>query len=210
MEELRGIKCDSLDSLPKVVEKTLHVYDTQPPFYYLTCSYPLPDKLKKIKGVNVLLSQYKPNLPLGIDISKGVTNQNLESLTFEDNSLDIVISSDVMEHVRLDESAHREIYRVLKPGGIYLFTVPHNRNSDATLVRVQIDPQNSKNDIHLLEPEYHGDTNSESGSGVLSYRVYGKDLDIFLEQLGFDVHYSKEDLPNLGIMSTELYYCRKT
>src|SRR5437016_14407750 len=60
-----------------------------------------------------------------IKLGSHTTNKNIEQLTFPDNSFDIVITSDVMEHVRLDERAHQEIQRVLKPGGIYLFTVPH-------------------------------------------------------------------------------------
>jgi GT2 family glycosyltransferase/SAM-dependent methyltransferase/glycosyltransferase involved in cell wall biosynthesis len=209
LKDLKGVECSSLSDIPNLFKDTLNIYDTQPPFYYGTCSYPIPDKLKQVKGINVFLSRYNPNLSLGEKLGKGITNQNLESLTFENASLDIVITSDVMEHVRLDELAHSEIYRVLKPGGIYLFTVPHNNESDMTLVRVQVDPANHDNDLHLLAPEYHGDTNNEAGEGVLSYRVYGRDLVVFLENLGFEVNYFKEDFPELGIMNTELYYCRK-
>jgi SAM-dependent methyltransferase len=147
---------------------------------------------------------------MGEKISKGVTNQNLECLTFDDESLDIVITSDVMEHVRLDGRAHKEIHRVLKPGGIYLFTVPHNRAWEDTLVRVQItDLGDPSKDIHLLEPEYHGDTNSDEGGGVLAYRTYGRDIESFLQQVGFEVEYFREEIKDLGIMNTELYYCRK-
>ena len=138
------------------------------------------------------------------------TNQNLECLTFPDASLDIIITSDVMEHVRLDDRAHREIYRVLKPGGIYLFTVPHDRSWENTVTRVQItDPGDPAKDIHLLEPEYHGDTNSPEGTGVLAYRAYGRDLEVFLAEIGFEVIYEREDYKSLGIMNTELYFCRK-
>ena len=115
-----------------------------------------------------------------------------------------------MEHVRLDDRAHKEIYRVLRPGGIYIFTVPHDRSFTDTLKRVQItDPEDSSKDVHLLEPEYHGDTNSEEGEGVLSYRVYGRDLDSYLDNLGFDVEYCKDEEPQSGILNTELYFCKK-
>lgn len=147
---------------------------------------------------------------MGELLANGVTNQNLECLTFPDASLDILITSDVMEHVRLDDRAHREIHRVLRIGGIYIFTVPHNRAWDKTLTRVQVtDPNDPSKDVHLLEPEYHGDTNSDGGGGVLSYRVYGRDIEDFLSELGFQVEYFKEDIYEAGILNTELYYCRK-
>ena len=209
IHELSGVAAQSLAALPRM-GSNLHIYDTQPPFYYLPCAYPLPDLLKATGWIEVELSQYKPTRPMGEVIAQGVTNQNLECLTFEDSSLDVVITSDVMEHVRLDDQAHREIYRVLRPGGVYIFTVPHNRALDETLTRVQvIDPDDASHDVYLLEPEYHGDTNSDEGGGVLSYRVYGRDLEERLTELGFKVEYCKEDIPELSILNTELYYCRK-
>mgnify|MGYP002401000057 CR=1 FL=1 len=208
--ELTGTESLSLATLPRVGTRKLHAYDTQPPFYWDGCAYPLPHLLKATGWIEVELSQYKPNKPLGIVLANGVTNQNLECLTFSDESLDLVITSDVMEHVRLDDLAHREIYRVLKPNGVYIFTVPHDRSLEKTMIRVQVnDPNDPKKDVHLLEPEYHGDTNSDGGLGALSYRVYGLDLESYLSRLGFEVDYSHKDISNFGILNTELYYCRK-
>lgn len=208
--ELSGQESQSLAALPGSGTKKLSVYDTQPPFYYDPCAYPLPDLLKATGWIDVQLSQYKPNKPMGKILAKGITNQNLECLTFADGSLDIVITSDVMEHVRLDDRAHSEIYRVLKPGGIYIFTVPHDRAWAETLIRVQTtDPEDSSKDVHLLEPEYHGDTNSDGGGGVLAYRTYGRDIEKHLSELGFEVEYTREDIEHLGVLNTELYYCRK-
>ena len=207
---LAGVNASCLATLPRFNYSELRVYDTQTPFYYDPCSYPLPDLLKATGWIKVELSNYKPNKPLGVVLSKGVTNQNLEQLTFLDESFDIVITSDVMEHVRLDDRAHREIFRVLKPGGIYLFTVPHIRSMEKTLIRVQTpDPDDPRKDVHLLEPEYHGDTNSDGGDGVLAYRTYGRDIEERLREIGFEVDYSREDQANEGILSTELYYCKK-
>ena len=210
ISELTGDEAMSLAALPRAGAKKLHVYDTQSPFYWRGCAYPLPDLLKATGWIEVELSQYKPDKPVGQVLAGGVTNQNLERLTFPDELLDLVVTSDVMEHVRLDDRAHREIYRVLKPGGIYIFTVPHDRSLERTMIRVQVnDPDDSRTDVHVLEPEYHGDTNSDGGAGVLSYRVYGRDLESELAKLGFEVEYSREGLAYLGILNTELYYCRK-
>jgi len=211
IEERCGVSADALAILPAGAAGRMRIYDTQPPFYYTPCAYPLPDLLKTVDWIEVDISQYKPEWPLGAALAKGITNQNLECLTFPDESFDVVITSDVMEHVRLDDRAHLEIYRILKPGGIYLFTVPHLRDMERTLVRVRVeDPEDPARDVHLLAPEYHGDTNNEGGGGVLSYRVYGRNLEDSLREIGFEVEYFKEDVTDAGILNSELYYCRKT
>ena len=45
-------------------------------------------------------------------------------LPMKSESLDCVVALDVLEHVAGDETALREIARVLRPGGVFLFTVP--------------------------------------------------------------------------------------
>lgn len=210
LDSNQKIKATSLNDLcEKANQYPLRIYDTQTAFYWEQCSYSIPDYLKKLENCEVFTSTFKSNLNLGVEISNGITNQNLEALTFPDNYFDIVITSDVMEHVRLDDIAHREILRVLKPGGFYIFTVPHVRKWENTLTRVQVvDPLDPSCDLNLLEPEYHGDTNGD-GSGVLSYRVYGRELDLFLENIGFEVFYTKKDYQDNAIINTELFYCKK-
>lgn len=48
-------------------------------------------------------------------------------LPFKNDSFDRIIASEVLEHIPDDEKAIAEMYRVLKPGGIALVTVP-NKN----------------------------------------------------------------------------------
>jgi hypothetical protein len=209
VRELTGVEVESLAQLSQTTSPLqLKIYDTQPPFYYLTAAYPIPDILNACAWIEVQTSQYQPERPWGTPLGQRHTNQNLEQLTFPDASFDIVITTDVMEHVRLADRAHREISRVVKPGGVYLFTVPHFRGQRETLVRVATpDPADPTQDQLLMEPEYHGDAHSEAGR-VLTYRAYGTDLDEELASLGFTVEYSKENLPELGIMNTELFFCR--
>jgi SAM-dependent methyltransferase len=187
--------------------RTVAVYDTQVPFRTPRCAYPLPDLLARCPDVDVRVSSLREDLPPGAPIGPRATNQNLERLTFEEASFDIVVTSDVMEHVRLDDLAHREIRRVLRPGGVYLFTVPHVRGGE-TITKVRVpDPAKPARDEVVGEPEYHGDTNSPGGR-ALAYRVYGSDLDRRLEALGFEVRYARADDPERGIRDTELYFCR--
>lgn len=209
---LRGrfnLKIDDLSQLNNLkLSSSIKIYVTQPPFYYLTSAYPIPDIVKKCSSIDVYISTFDPNCILGEPIGCNHTNQNLEDLKFPDNYFDIVITSDVLEHVRLDELAHKEIYRVLKPGGVHIFTVPHGRNIN-TITKVIIHkPEDPSLDEIVGEPEYHGDVNGD-GSGVLAYRVYGADLDKMLESFGFKVSYFYEVNKKAAIMKTELFYCIK-
>jgi len=210
VSEQTGVEAASLSELSRTeIGRTFRVYDTQLPFYYHMCSYPLPDLLAAVRGVEVQLSRYRPLDEPGshIDGKPNFTNQNLECLTFADASFDLVMTSDVMEHVRLDDIAHREIRRVLKPGGVYIFTVPHTRAAHGTMNRVVIhDPLDPAKDEYVMEKEFHGDAN-DLQNAALSYRVYGTELDEKLQKLGFHVDYTRQDFPESGIVNTELFYC---
>jgi len=68
-----------------------------------------------------------PNLKGGQYI-KDIHHEDLQSLSFKDNSFDLIITQDILEHVENPYLAFKEIYRVLKPNGIHLFTVPIDNN----------------------------------------------------------------------------------
>lgn len=60
----------------------------------------------------------------------------------DDNSYDTVIACDVLEHVPLHLEAMREVYRILKPQGYCIFTVPQKDNLQTTFEDNTItDPQ---------------------------------------------------------------------
>jgi hypothetical protein len=211
IRETAGIEAQSLAELPTShTGRRIRIYDTQPPFRYDPCAYPIPEYLGRCEWIDLHLSSYTSDLPLGSEKKPGVTNQDLERLTFADDYFDIVITSDVMEHVRLDARAHAEIARVLRPGGVYFFTVPHNWEWSQNLIRVRVDDEERpETDVFVLEPEYHGDANADDGAGVLSYRAYGQELERQLRRIGLNLRYEKVDLPALAIMNTELFYCKK-
>ncbi len=49
----------------------------------------------------------------------------LEQMALRKESFDLVTALDVLEHVKDDKGAIQELYRILKPGGILLLSVPH-------------------------------------------------------------------------------------
>jgi SAM-dependent methyltransferase len=54
-----------------------------------------------------------------------LTNGNIYQLPYPNNTFDGVILSEVLEHIDRDVDGLKEIYRVLKPGGVVAITVPH-------------------------------------------------------------------------------------
>ena len=115
-------------------------------------------------------SQYLlPEFPRGAVVGN-VTCQDLEALSFPDDSIDLFITQDVLEHVLRPESALKEIARVTRPGGAHVFTVPIHRGRD-TLVRAI--PAGSGIE-HLCPPQYHGNPVDPNGSLVV--REWGDDF----------------------------------
>lgn len=53
-----------------------------------------------------------------------VHQAGLESLPLEDDSFDLVVATDVIEHVAAEQQALRELLRVAAPDGVMLLTVP--------------------------------------------------------------------------------------
>ena len=123
-------------------------------------------------------SDFEPGVPLGAPIGPRATCQDLERLTYADASFDLLVTEDVLEHVRRPDTAFAEIHRVLAPGGRHVFTVPFF-NDRPTLTRVDT---SGDEDVHLMEPEYHGDP---IRGQILAYRTFGTDLFADLERHGF-------------------------
>lgn len=107
-------------------------------------------------------SQLFNDVPLGSSLY-GIRCENLENMTFEDESFDIFITQDVFEHVLRPELAFKEINRVLKPDGIHIFTMPWYQDLPQTVPRVKI---NNGSIEHLMPPIYHGNPVDKSGSLV--------------------------------------------
>jgi SAM-dependent methyltransferase len=102
--------------------------------------------------------------------------EDLEALTFEDESIDIFITQDVLEHLLRPDLALREIARVLRPGGAHIFTVPIFPRS-TTLVRAERLANGSIR--HRLPPEFHQDPMDPNGSLVV--REWGNDICDYIE-----------------------------
>ena len=122
---------------------------------------------------------------------------DFQNLAYDDEQFDYVIATDVFEHIREDEKALREVFRVLKHNGTFIMTVPYNHEWEKTLVRVKTE---GDADIFLLPPEYHG-----GGGQTLAYRTYGRDLPDRLHAQGFSVGYLDLEVPKHRIVRQAVF-----
>ena len=114
-------------------------------------------------------SFYRPGFELGARRADGVECQDITQLAIPDCSLDLIVSSEVLEHVADFAAAIRESARVLRPNGSHVFTVPPSPKTQqrAAIERGEL--------VHLVNPpEYHLDPLSPDG--VLCFWNFGPDL----------------------------------
>jgi len=133
----------------------------------------LSQNLKNVTGSEYLGEQIEAGA-----IVDGMRHENVEALSFADQSFDIITSNDVLEHVNLPEQAIAEMYRVLKPGGEIFVTIPFHINVAQTVRRARFVNGVNGEIKHLLPPIYHGNPLSEKGS--LVFNDFGWE---FVEQL---------------------------
>lgn len=119
----------------------------------------------------------------------GVPHEDLMQLSYADASFDITITSDTLEHVPDIDTALRETWRVLKPGGAHVFTTPvvWNRptRQRATLRNGAV--------THLLAPSHHG----PPGTGQTDFLVFyefGADFTERCAAAGFEMTLVKHRL----------------
>ncbi len=106
--------------------------------------------------------------------------QDVQELTYANDSFDVCTCTEVFEHVPDDIKGFSQMYRVLKPGGLFLFTVPLSAHKQ-TVERARL----SEGELIILErAEYHDDHIRGAGN-VLCFRNYGLDIVERLSLAGF-------------------------
>ncbi len=120
------------------------------------------EKLRK-QARSYIGTQYFLDVAPG-EMRDGIRCEDLESLTFDDETFDLHVSQEVMEHVFDPARAFREIARTLRPGGLHIFTVPLVYKSKPSEVCARRRGDGTVE--HLITPEYHGNPISDEGSLV--------------------------------------------
>jgi SAM-dependent methyltransferase len=113
------------------------------------------------------------------------TEQDIENLTYKDNSYDLVLHSETLEHVNDPRRALDECRRVLKKDGLVIFTIPI-----VWTRKTRTRSQRSGNKItNILPPSYHGQRTDD----YLVYTEFGSDVDVLL---GCDILYARPAMQN--------------
>lgn len=163
-------------------------------------------KLKE-QCVNYLASQYYPDLKFG-DIVGEFRNEDLESQTFADETFDLVVTQDVMEHIYEPDKAFKEIARTLKKGGFYILTVPLVNKFNKTEVWAVKDTNGNLKFIN--EPEFHINPVDPNGSPVTMH--WGYDIvDFIRKSCNMETTIEYIDDLHMGIRAEfiEVLVCRK-
>jgi Methyltransferase domain len=123
---------------------------------------------------------------------------DVQKLPYAPDFFDCILSSDVFEHVRLDDRGFRELFRVLKPGGTFVLQAPYDHE-----VKTHVLVQPDGDEDHFLEPpQYHAEH-------TLVYRIYGYDLLDRLQQYGFSVSRLYMAVPKYVISVQNTFLLRK-
>lgn len=110
--------------------------------------------------------------PLGQQNCQGIRNESLTKLSFQDANFDYLLCFDVLEHIPDYVQALHECFRVLRPGGVMLFSVPFEPGSPKNIIRAHHDDLGEIR--HVLPSEYHGDPINDKG--CLCFYHFGWEL----------------------------------
>jgi SAM-dependent methyltransferase len=142
-------------------------------------------------------------------IVNGVRCENLEAMTFADASFDLVITQDVMEHVRDPRRVIKEIHRTLVQSGVYICCFPVRKHQAAAMERrCEFLPDGTR--VDFKDPEIHGNPVNQTGSIVTV--DWGYDLhQLFAEWGPFDVRVTRFADRTHGVLGeyTDVVTCRK-
>lgn len=178
-----GVRCLRCAASAAVLSLVRVLVEQRPGFrsdtvYEMSAGGPLARFLRR-EVARVACSEYFDDVAPGA-WRDGVQCQDVQRLTYDDASFDVCTSTEVFEHVPDDARGFREIRRVLRPGGLFLFTVPLSRARDTVERATRRDGTLQ----HLLPPAYHDDRLRGRGK-VLVYRDYGPDIVERLKRHGF-------------------------
>lgn len=153
----------------------------------------LSERLAGLEGV--VQSEFIDGAAPG-QVVAGQRHEDAQALTFADHSFDVVISSETLEHIPNLDKALDEISRVLRPGGVHIFTIPLKPGTARTEPRMRLDKNGCMVDCVL--PRLHHPGGSWGWPVVTEF---GDDLPQYFAARGWTVEVDGGDgeLTNAGV-----------
>ncbi|MFM7592549.1 MAG: class I SAM-dependent methyltransferase [Isosphaeraceae bacterium] len=126
------------------------------------------------------------------EVVAGQRHEDAEALSFADGAFDMVISSETLEHIPRLDKALAEIGRVLRPGGVHIFTIPLKPGTARTEPRMKLDEDGCM--VDCMQPRLHHPGGSWGWPVVTEF---GDDLPQYLAGRGWlvQVDTGEADLP---------------
>ncbi|MCX7359345.1 MAG: methyltransferase domain-containing protein [Alphaproteobacteria bacterium] len=121
---------------------------------------------------------------------------DITALTYPDNEFDVIVCNHVLEHVQEDAKGMAECFRVMKPGGVGVFSVPMDVTADETWNPPPGTPQ----------------AEIERICGRTHVRLYGLDFPKLLASHGFvaeEILFSPEENERHRLAAEKVYVVRK-
>lgn len=151
-------------------------------------------KVAELNSLGSLHSFLKtsPNLHYSEYGSKNpnIRSEDLMDLSYGDHSFDWVLHSETLEHVPNFQRSWMEIYRVLKPGGACIFTIPVVLDGRKSRTRARL---NNGSIAHDLPASYHGLAGQEK-SDYLVFHEFGEDCLDEIQSYGFEISMIKDSI----------------
>ena len=139
---------------------------------------------------NYVESTYWPDDVADTD-RRGIRHEDLQALSFDDDTFDVVTSSHVLEHVAEPAHAFSELFRVVRPGGRLIFSIPISWPPPHTSIRRAHVEGNTI--VHDLPAMYH---DAPDGEPSLVFTDFGSDVLESLADAGF---IASQRRPHLGV-----------
>ena len=121
--------------------------------------------------------------------SPAIPSEDLMQLSYESASFDLVITSDTLEHVPDIDRALSETCRILKPGGMHVFSVPVVWDRPTRRRAALTDGVLT----HFLPPSYHGAA-EQNKTDFLVFNEFGADFPATCARAGYEVELLRHDV----------------
>ncbi|MFW9867186.1 MAG: class I SAM-dependent methyltransferase [Candidatus Thorarchaeota archaeon] len=163
-------KCPNCGSLERHRLLLLYLYNKTLFFsekirvLHFTPSYALERRFKKMANLDYITT--------ALNNPRAMIRMDITNIKFPDENFDVILCYHILEHVKNDQRAMQELYRILKPNGWAIIQVPIDFNLKNTFEDPMI--------ISAKDREYYyGHRNH--------LRRYGRDYIEKLERVGFAV-----------------------